>query len=514
MKREVAIWIRVSTDEQAKGDSPAVHMERAKGYATAKDWHVSKIYDLSGTSGKSVINHPETQRMLADIASGSISALIFSKLARLSRNAKEVLQIADEFDKAGANLVSVDENLDTSTPAGRLVFTMMAAMAQAEREEIASRVAASVPIRAKMGKCLGGAAPYGYQWLNGVLTPDPKEAPIRKLMYELYMNIRTLKGVASALNKRGYRTRNGGEFRASSVRRSLTDTTSKGVRIANYTKSRGDGQSWDLKPEEDWVRIPVEPIVDEELWEQCNALISESAKKYLSESTNRGKVKYLFSGVVYCGNCGGKQKLYPRTGEHTYVCQKCLEKIPKEVLETLFIQQASSFLIDENKVAEVLEKQTSKYQEALDLLKISEDRLLQVTNKITGCLELFHADAIGINEVKIQMKPLEEQKEELTQSISEQQEAVRMYKQDTTKVAEIIADGQSLAEEWEKFDFDRKRSIIESMIERITVKGKEITFDLVYLKNIISPKKGVRNFKDSMPPPTGTDKGTSDSLRL
>ena len=484
MSRKVGVWIRVSTEEQAKGESPTIHKERAFNYAAAKGWEVAEIYDLSGVSGKSVIEHPEAKRMMRDIRSKKISALIFSKIARLARNTREILEIADDLDKAGADLVSIEESFDTSTPGGRLVFTMIAAMAQAEREEISARVAASVPIRAKMGKALGGAAPFGYQWLDGKLIPDPEEAPIRKLMFDLYLEIQTLSGVAAELNKRGFRTRKGGTFQTSAVRRSLTDTTAKGVRIANYTKSRGDGCSWDLKPEEEWVRVPVEPIVEEEIWDRCNSLIENTRKQYLKLRTNRGKVKYLFSGVLFCGKCGGKQKLYPRTGEKMYVCQKCLERIPKEDLEKLFIKQASSFLVDEAKIMEVLEGQQSKWQEAKVLLDVSKQELTKVEKRIAGCLELFHADAIGAEEVKKQMKPLESQKDALLTSIEEETQKVNQHQADTAQVAQVISDGQALGDHWESYDFDKKRSIIESMVDRIVVKGKQVAFDLVYLNSV------------------------------
>ena len=121
-KLPVGIWIRVSTDDQAQGDSPQHHEIRARSYAETKGWEVRELYDLAGVSGKSVKDHPEAKRMLEDVRSGKINALIFSKFARLARNTKELLDFADEFEKHEADLVSLQESIDTSTPAGRLFW--------------------------------------------------------------------------------------------------------------------------------------------------------------------------------------------------------------------------------------------------------------------------------------------------------------------------------------------------------------------------------------------------------
>ncbi len=300
-------------------------------YAELKGWNIVELYDLSGVSGKSVIDHPEAQRMLQDVVSGKIQALIFSKLARLARNVRELLEISDHFQKHNANLVSLEESIDTSTPAGRLLFTVIGALAQWEREEISARVAASVPVRARQGRPTGGKGPYGYVWLDKRLVVSPEEAPVVKEIFETFLKTRKLLTTARLMNERGYRTRNGAKFGKTTIKRILTDPTYKGLKRVNYSKSKGNNKSWVLKPREEWVYFNVEPIVSQETWNEVNAVIKQIENKYPSKPLFTGN--YAFSGLLKCG-CGQKMYVMKYNGMKVprYRCRQCHNKINEDIL--------------------------------------------------------------------------------------------------------------------------------------------------------------------------------------
>tara|TARA_R110000868_G_scaffold11516_7_gene56441 strand:+ start:41947 stop:43491 length:1545 start_codon:yes stop_codon:yes gene_type:complete len=474
-RKPVGIWIRVSTEDQAKGDSPQVHRINAKKYAALKNWDVVEIYDLSGVSGKTVMAHPETVRMLADIKSGHITGLIFSKLARLARNARELLELADIFQEHSADLMSIHESIDTSTPSGRMFFGIIASVAQFEREETVDRLRLSIATRAKMGKRLSGKTSFGYQWKGDTLVPHPDEAPVRALIFKLFAETQRKKTVARTLNERGYRTRNGSLFSVPTILRLLTNPDAKGMYRINHTAVDPKKGHHCLKPESEWVWMPCEAVVSVELWDQCNAILAKQAKG--NKPGPRGQ--YLFAGKVKCG-CGSKMYVLSKHNRR-FVCRGCRNRLPQDDLEAIFRSQLETFFSSDDEIAAYLASTQADIiakEEQVRVLRreretLSEDRDMAWRGYNDGVIE------------RDRFKDLEKRAasrlKEIDSGMAELGAEVAVLKVSSLSSEEVVSSAKGLYSRWEMLSFDEKASIINSITDDIVVGERDIAINLHYV---------------------------------
>lgn len=479
----VGVWVRVSTDMQ--GDSPEHHLKRAENYADLNGWEIRKVYQLEAVSGKSIIDRPEFKQMQADIKNRVITGLIFSKLARVARNTVELLEFADFFQEQKADMISLEEKLDTSTPMGRFFYTLIAAIAQWEREEIASRVAASVPIRAKLGKTLGGAAPFGYAW-NGTqgakqYVINEKEAPIRKLIYEYFAKTKRKKATAKMLNDKGYRTRNGSKFSDTTVDRLIRDPSAKGLRRANYTKSRGQKKHWDFKPTSDWIHIECPAIVTEELWNECNAYLDQQLKK----NKRAGRTaKHLLAGYVLC-EC--EKKMYVFTGSPSYTCATCKTKIRVDDLDEIYHGELKEFFYAEG--------DGQGYQDYLQQQLQEKQALLETTSREYKTLE---ADMQELVRMRVQkelspedftrhFQPLKVRFEQLENPIAKLQAELDHLTVQAASAGSVLSEAKDLYQRWPTMPFDERRGIVEAITEEIVIGKETIRIKLVHVPSPHTP---------------------------
>ncbi len=472
--RSVGVWIRVSTEFQAQGESPEHHEMRARDFASLKEWDVVETYHLEAISGKSVINHPETQRMLADVRAGRISALVVSKFARLVRNTRELLEICDVFKEHRAEVISLDEPINITTSSGRLMLGVMASLAEWEREEIGARVAASVPIRAKLGKPLGGAAPFGYKWKDRKLVVNPREAPVRQLMFELFIQHKKKKKVARLLNEVGHRTRNGFLFSDTTIDRLLRDPTAKGVRRANHTRSTGDKKHWISKPRHEWVETPVEAIITVELYDQVNRILDLQRAKLSREGKT---VVQLFGSKLMCA-CG--TKMYAQSGTPKYTCKKCRNKLPIADMEKIFLGAVRSVFTHE-RVEILFERAASELHSKRKLLSSLIDKLATMRKEMDQCYRAHITGTLDQADFGRFYDPLKLQSRRVEGAIAELQGDIEVL-QGWCSVSRAVNNARKVISEWWPIALiEKKVELVGNFVKMVRVEKNFVAIQFQHL---------------------------------
>jgi len=186
LRRTVA-YIRVSTEEQAtEGYSLDAQERSARAYAVAREWpDVAEVYADAGVSG-ATRDRPALKRLLAAAAAGTIGRLVVTKLDRIGRRAADILAIEEELDAAGVERMYIKDSIDTSTPVGRMLRTVLAAVAELERDMILERTKSGLVEKARKGEVWRSRGVYGYTYLPsdkkagtpGRLDVDPATTPV------------------------------------------------------------------------------------------------------------------------------------------------------------------------------------------------------------------------------------------------------------------------------------------------------------------------------------------------
>lgn len=157
-------YIRVSTDEQANnGLSLTAQRRRIHAYARALGYKISRIEEDKLSGKLPPARRPGLGRALVAVREGDASGIVVFKLDRLSRSTIHVLKLADEAKSKGWQLLSVNEQLDTSTATGQFVLTLFAALAEMERKQICERTAIGMQEVARQGRARSSKLPFGHR---------------------------------------------------------------------------------------------------------------------------------------------------------------------------------------------------------------------------------------------------------------------------------------------------------------------------------------------------------------
>ena len=196
-------YVRVSTEGQAQ-EGVSLEAQRAKieAWCELNDYTLASVHVDAGISGKSADNRPGLQQALNECRKGT--ALIVYSLSRLARSTKDTLSISERLSKAGADLVSLSEKIDTTSAAGKMVFRMLAVLAEFERDQISERTSAAMQHMKTQGKRVGHI-PFGSCLAaDGIhLEQDPDERSALEIIGTLQQQGLSLRAIAAELNARG-----------------------------------------------------------------------------------------------------------------------------------------------------------------------------------------------------------------------------------------------------------------------------------------------------------------------
>lgn len=508
---KVYTYTRVSTAMQIDGYSLEAQKNRIKAFAEYSQFNIVHEYEDAGKSGKSIDGRIQFQTMLNDIVTGKdkVSFVLVYKLSRFGRNAADVLSTLQIMQDYGVNLICVEDGIDSSKDAGKLMISVLSAVAEIERENIRIQTMEGRIQKARDGKWNGGFAPYGYKIVDGVLEINEEEAEAIRMIFDLYANTDMgANGVAKHLENHGIRkiARQNGKYPLFTPHliRSIINNPVYNGKIAygrrKTEKVHGTRNEYKQVKSNEYLLVDGlhEALVDEELWRRTQLKIASQAKKYEVVDRIKNQQRHLLSGIVKCPICGtgmygNKAIKRKKDGSkykdfYYYGCkhrkfvngEKCTynKQINENVLNGAVIEIVSKAINNSKLLSIMKEKINTKIDTSEIDLEINnyEKQLRQfqlLKNNLIGEIDMLDPEAKhyiviknDLNERLYSMYDKIEDVRELLNEASARKKTIEEEKLTSDNIYEILMHFDKL---YSKMSNDEQRKFIELIIEEIQI---------------------------------------------
>jgi site-specific DNA recombinase len=223
--RYIAAYLRVSTEGQAiNGHSLDAQYAKCTQAAQLHDWSIPTFYTDEGISGSKLPeDRPEMARLISEIKADKVQSVIVYSLDRIGRKAQHILNFVTLLEDHQVQLVIVRESLDTSTAHGKFALTILAAMAQLERDYISERTREALSAIEAKGGDKGGRVAYGYiRTEQGIIEDTAAMATVKHIL-ALHHEGKTLRAIADELNSQSIPTPKGAKTWYASTVKIITD---------------------------------------------------------------------------------------------------------------------------------------------------------------------------------------------------------------------------------------------------------------------------------------------------
>ena len=442
---KIALYIRVSTVTQyEKGQSVPEQKKRLKAYCDSKGWTDYEFFIDPGNSGSNM-DRPALQKMISQIK--RFDLVLVYKLDRLSRNQRDTLYlIEDVFNANGVEFNSITENFDTSTPAGKLMLSMMSAFAELERQQINERMTMGRLAAANLGKWRGGSGvPTGYIYSpkskggSGRLEIDEEKAEYVKMMYALALKGYSFTHIRDVMAKEGLYTAT-----AHVVKTILSNPIYIG-----YQRYGGE-----IFPSNHT------PIIDRETFDKVQEIVKDRTKPSM-------KRKHLLTGFLYC-SCGSRAcyhkniqhgKSYEYYQCYSRMCHKTMGKAKKcsnKVWRKADLEETIWDILEELEYEDVI-------SEAPDLITPKKKEIEKVEKKIDKLMDLYLVDGIPQDSLVTRLNALNREKDTLAEQLATiEKKSHKTGKKEFRQIKSKLSDIK-------ESDIETQRAFLGSLIESITL---------------------------------------------
>jgi DNA invertase Pin-like site-specific DNA recombinase len=377
-----ALYGRVSSEEQVEGYSLDAQDRAGRAHLEAQGWELVRVYRDEGKSARSddLAKRPQFAAMLADAEAGLFDVIVVHKLDRFSRNLRVTLETLERLERSGVGFVSISEQMDFTTPTGRVMLSTMGGFAQFYSDNLS--------LETKKGKAepkaqglYNGLLPFGLKKHaeTGLPVPDPETYPGLLLAFQLAAQGKSDRDVADALNTAGYRT-TGNRGRNPFTK----DTVCRLLQNRFYLGELPDGKGG-------WVPAAHQPVLDEELFAQ--AIAARRANQSGSLNVTRQHRRHSLSGLGVCGHCGGKLHILThRDGKARIYCYQrrqatsCQQRsLHLTVIEEQLTTYLQTFHLPEEVVAEIVSLYEAAGQRRTDV----ERERREIESRLVRIAELY-----------------------------------------------------------------------------------------------------------------------------
>ena len=446
---KVALYLRVSTEQQIDNYSIPLQKERLHAFCTSKGWTDTMEYIDAAYSGSN-LNRPALQQLQKDIKNKKINMVIVYRLDRLSRSQRDTLYLIEElFLPHGVEFISLTETIDTTTAFGRAAIGVLSVFAQLERETILERLrSCHHKMVREEGLWSGGSAtsPYGYIRLDrGKLVVNEQERKHVVRIFKDYVKLKSYTKVQDKLEKEGF-------------------TRLKVKRIVHLLQNRV--YIGEVSFAGEWYKGSHEPIISEDLFNQVQQTFKEN------RGSNFGKVKNkVFSSKVFCGCCGEDYCSYGANcklanGEkviyHYLMCNR--RKKPSHYESKCFNRTIRRDEFEKEIFTRIKNLETSGEIELSHTPMNYTKQIKHIDKKINKLLDLYMDDRLSKNSLDMKLANLNNEKNELLAKLDE-------IDNEVSEMTEFLKNGiPNLFE----CDLETQTTIVDLFVNKIIVKNDSL----------------------------------------